>query len=390
MIRIEEAYKLVTGAVVPMNTEQVDIKDSLHRVLAEDIVSDVDMPPFNKSAMDGYACKADDLKKPLDVIETIPAGRAPNKHISEGQCAAIMTGAPVPEGADCVIKIEDTKLNHNEKVVFTGKAGKSNISYQAEDVSNGDILIRKGTFIEPQHLAILASTGYSNPLVAVKPRVGIISTGDEIVEPEDKPGIGKIRNSNSYQLIGQVQKSGSQAIYVGIARDNEEATYDIMNEAINSFDVVILTGGISMGEFDFIPKVFEKLGVEVLFQTLAVQPGKPTLFGKIGNKRIFGLPGNPVSAFNTFELLVKPYLRLSMGSEKGWSIVRMSMGTDYSRKKSDRDSFIPVKIKEGKAYPSDYHGSAHIQSLITADGFIMVPYGTTKIREGASVDVRQI
>jgi len=158
MIRIEEAYKLVAGSVVAMATEQVDIKDSLHRVLAEDIVSDVDMPPFNKSAMDGYACMSADLKKPMAVIETIPAGRAPNKHISEGQCAAIMTGAPVPEGADCVIKIEDTYLNEHDQVVFTGKPGKSNISFQAEDVSNGDVLIKKGTFIEPQHLAILAST----------------------------------------------------------------------------------------------------------------------------------------------------------------------------------------------------------------------------------------
>jgi len=390
MIRIEEAYKLVTGAVVPMGTEQVDIKDSLHRVLAEDIVSDVDMPPFDKSAMDGYACKTSDLKKALDVIETIPAGRAPNKHISEGQSAAIMTGAPVPEGADCVIKVEDTYLDKNDQVIFTGKAGKSNISYQAEDVTRGDVLIKKGTYIEPQHIAILASTGYSSPLVAAKPRVGIISTGDEIVEPGDEPGLGKIRNSNAYQLIGQVQKSGSQAIYIGIARDNEEATYKIISEAIDNYDVVILTGGISMGQFDFIPAVFEKLGVEVLFKTLAVQPGKPTLFGKIRKKRIFGLPGNPVSAFNTFDLLVKPYLRLSMGGEKGWNMVKLNMGSDYTRKKSDRDSFIPVRIEEGKVFPKDYHGSAHIQSLTTADGFIMVPYGTTKIKEGASVDVRQI
>jgi molybdopterin molybdotransferase len=153
---------------------------------------------------------------------------------------------------------------------------------------------------------------------------------------------------------------------------------------------VLLTGGISMGQFDFIPGVFERLGVEILFKTLAVQPGKPTLFGKMGDKRIFGLPGNPVSAFNTFELLVKPYLRLSMGSDKGWSVMKMSMGAEYTRKKSDRDSYIPVMIKEGKVYPSNYHGSAHIQSLIAADGFIMVPYGTTKIGEGASIDVRQI
>ncbi len=252
------------------------------------------------------------------------------------------------------------------------------------------MLIQKGTFIEPQHIAILAACGYDRPEVAVMPRVGIISTGDEIVEPDQEPGISKIRNSNAYQLIGQVQKSGAIANYIGIARDDEQLTFEILSEAIKENDVVMLTGGISMGQFDFIPAVFKRLEVDVLFQTLAVQPGKPTLFGKLGKKRIFGLPGNPVSAFNTFELLVKPYLRLSMGSTAGWSIIKLPMGAPYARKKSSRDSFVPVKIEQGKVYPKDYHGSAHIQALTTADGFIMIPMGIINIEEGTSVDVRQI
>ena len=390
MIHIEEAYELVLGAVEPMGMERVDIKDCLHRVLAEDIVSDVDMPPFDKSAMDGFACRQADLDMPLTIIETIPAGKSPVKTLVSGQCSEIMTGAPLPEGADCVVKVEDTSIDANGCMIFKGKTGKSNIAYKAEDVSKGDILIEKGTFIEPQHIAILAATGYSKPSVSIKPVVGIISTGDEIVEPGEKPGSGKIRNSNSYQLIGQTQKCGAKANYIGIARDHKETTFDIISEAFKNNDVVILTGGISMGQFDFIPGIFEELGVEVLFQTLAVQPGKPTLFGKRGNKRIFGLPGNPVSAFNTFEILVKPYLRMSMGASSGWSIVKLPLGTSYSRKKSDRDSFIPVRIVDGKIYPEDYHGSAHIQALTNADGFIKVPFGTTQLEEGASLDVRQI
>lgn len=390
MIRIEEAYKLVTGAVESMGTESIDIKDSLHRVLAEDIISDVDMPPFDKSAMDGYACRQEDLDQSFIVIETIPAGKAPEKKVGKGECSAIMTGAPLPEGADCVIMVEHTRKDDDGKVVFTGKGTKANIAYKAEDVSKGDVLIQKGTFIEPQHIAILAACGYARPEVAVRPRVGIISTGDEIVEPDQQPGISKIRNSNAYQLIGQVQKSGAEANYIGIARDDEQITFDIISKAIKENDLVMLTGGISMGQFDFIPGVFERLGVEVLFQTLAVQPGKPTLFGKLGKKRIFGLPGNPVSAFNTFELLVKPFLRLSMGSITGWSIIKLPMGAPYNRKKSGRDSFVPVKIEQGKVYPKDYHGSAHIQALTTADGFIMIPMGIINIEEGTSVDVRQI
>ncbi len=390
MIRIEEAYKLVTGAVEPMGNEKVDIKESLHHVLAEDIISDVDMPPFDKSAMDGYACRKEDLNKPMTLIETIPAGKAPEKEVGLGQCSEIMTGAPVPRGADYVIMVENTRLDADGKIVFSGKTGGSNIAYQAEDVSEGDILIPNGIFIEPQHIAILASTGYSNPRVAIKPNVAIISTGDEIVEPSEKPGISKIRNSNAYQLIGQVQKCGAHADYIGIAPDNEHLTYEILSKALKDHDVVMLTGGISMGQFDFIPRVFEKLGVEIMFQTLAVQPGKPTLFGKFNKKRIFGLPGNPVSAFNTFELLVRPYLRLSMGSKSGWSVIKLPLGASYTRKKSDRDSFIPVKIEDGRVFPKDYHGSAHIQALTTADGFIMVPLGTTTLEEGTSVDVRQI
>lgn len=381
---------MVSGAVVPMHTERVNITSSLHRILAEDIISDVDMPPFDKSAMDGYACKSEDLDKALSLIETIPAGKAPEKTIKQGQCSEIMTGAPVPEGADCVIKVEDTHLDAQGCVVFAGKAGRANIAYKAEDVSSGSILIPRGTFIEPQHIAILASTGYSEPLVAIKPKVAVISTGDEIVEPDQEPGISKIRNSNAYQLIGQIEKCGCIADYMGIARDNEQITFNMIGSALQDHDVVLLSGGISMGQFDFIPGVFEKLGVEVLFQTIAVQPGKPTLFGKFGKKRIFGLPGNPVSAFNTFEILVKPYLRLSMGGDKGWKMLTFTMGSSYSRKKSERDSFIPVRIENGKVYPHDYHGSAHIQALTTADGFIMVPLGTTNIEEGASIDVRQI
>ena len=390
MIRIEEAYKLVTGAVEHMGTEQVDIKNCLHRMLAEDVISDVDMPPFDKSAMDGYACRQADLEKPLTLIETIPAGKTPEKAVNKGECSAIMTGAPVPEGADCVIMVEHTKKDEEGNVIFIGQRSRTNIAYKAEDVAKGDILINKGTFIEPQHIAILAATGYSNPSVAVKPRVAVISTGDEIVEPDKEPDGSKIRNSNAYQLIGQVNKCGATADYVGIARDHEETTFEILKKATEDHDVVILTGGISMGQFDFIPKVFERLGVHVLFQTLAVQPGKPTLFGKLGTKRIFGLPGNPVSAFNTFELLVRPYLRLSMGGSIGWNIIKLPLGAPYSRKKSNRDSFLPGKIEDGKAFPADYHGSAHIQAITDANGFIRIPIGTTDLEEGVYVDVRQI
>lgn len=390
MIRIEEAFKLVSGTIEPMGVENVELKNALHRVLAEVIISDVDMPPFDKSAMDGYACRAEDLDQALTIIETIPAGKEPEKTIEPGYCSQIMTGAPVPEGADIVIKVEDTRIDDEGKVLFTGKPGKSNIARKAEDVAKGDVLIDEGTIIEPQHIAIMAATGFAKPQVAIRPKVAIISTGDEIVEPGEQPGVSKIRNSNAYQLIGQAIKCGAEPHYMGIARDDETLTYEIIRDSLEKCDLAILTGGISMGKFDFIPAVFEKLGVEVLFQTLAMQPGKPTLFGKIGNKRIFGLPGNPVSAFNTFELLVKPYIRLSMGAEIGHRFLSLPMGALYTRKKTDRDSFIPVRIEENKVYPIEYHGSAHIQAITSADGFIKIPIGKEMLKAGELIDVRQI
>ena len=190
--------------------------------------------------------------------------------------------------------------------------------------------------------------------------------------------------------MAQLTLCGAIPEYLGIARDEKEATYELISHALKNHEVTILTGGVSMGKYDFIPEVFEELGVEVLFKTIAIQPGKPTLFGKLGNKRIFGLPGNPVSAFNTFELLVRPYLCMSMGGENGWKVLQLPMGKTYSRKKSERDSFIPVKIEGGRVFPEDYHGSAHIQALINADGFIMIPIGSTELKEGDTVDVRQI
>lgn len=390
MIFLEDALEMVTSSVVEKGVEHVGITQSLHRVLAEDVISDIDMPPFDKSAMDGYACRQADLHLPLLLIETIAAGQSPQKIIGPGECAAIMTGAPVPEGADCVIKVEDTQKDGNGRVVFTGRPGKSNISPRAEDVKSGDILIRKGTFLEPRHIAILAATGYSSPLVSKRPLVAVLSTGDEIVEPHEKPGSSAIRNSNAYQLLAQAERCGAEAHYMGIARDNKEETYELMRTALDEHDVLILTGGISMGQFDFIPGVFGQLGIQIMFQTLAVQPGKPTLFGILGNKRIFGLPGNPVSAYNTFELLVRPYLRLAMGSGPGWKLTPLPMGRSFTRRKSERDSFIPVRVAGGKIFPEEYHGSGHINALTEADGFIRIPRGTALINEGELMDVRQI
>lgn len=391
MISFEDAYRIVMDSqYYEVNTERIELNKSIDRILAKDILSDINMPPFDKSAMDGYACRRADLRNDLEVLEVIPAGRIPTKNIGVNQCSKIMTGAKLPKGADCVFMVEDTEELQDGKVKFVAEHTKDNYVPLGQDVKEGDLVLKKGSLIGPQHMAVAASVGYDFPRVFKKVRVGVISTGDELVEPFSKPGEGQIRNSNAYQLIGQLSKMNVTPYYFGIAKDNEESTTRIITKALSETDVVLLTGGVSMGDFDFIPKIFDQLGVDIKFKEIAIQPGKPTVFGVLQNKFIFGLPGNPVSSFNIFELLAKPFIFAMMGHNYQPTELSVMIGAGYKRKRSSRRSFIPVKIKDGKAWPLDYHGSAHIQAFIEADGLISIPVGVSEIKEGDLVNVRQI
>ncbi|MBU1013340.1 MAG: molybdopterin molybdotransferase MoeA [Bacteroidetes bacterium] len=391
MITFAEALTIVQNAVFyEVNSENVALDKSLNRVLAQDVFSDINMPPFNKSAMDGYACRKEDIYEQLEVQEVIFAGRLPNKKIVSGQCSKIMTGAMMPEGADCVLKVEETEEVSENIIRFTGKQTKSNFVEFANDVKEGDLVLKKGTIIKPQHFAVAATVGLTEPRVYKKIRVGVISTGDELVEPQDKPKLSQIRNSNAYQLIGQLLKMNVTSYYFGIAKDNEESTSRIISKAMNESDVILLTGGVSMGDLDFIPKILNQLGVDIKFKTIAIQPGKPTVFGVLKDKFVFGLPGNPVSSFNMFELLAKPLIYKLMGHDYNPALIRMPMGMNYARKKSTRKSFIPIKVEGAKVWPIEYHGSAHINALSDAFGIISIPIGMSELKEGELVDVRQL
>jgi molybdopterin molybdotransferase len=390
MIRFEEALAIVAENSPKMGTERLQLLESTGRVIAEDVFSDINMPPFNRSAVDGFACRREDLGQDLRVVETIRAGQAPSLETGHGQCTRIMTGSPVPDGADCVIMVEETAEISENIIRFTGNRTKDNISRFAEDIRNGDKVIEAGTMIRPQHIAIMAAVGYVSPLVAIRPKVAVISTGDEIVEPHLNPGISQIRNSNGYQLVEQVRKAGCIPDYLGIAADNEKDTLDRIRLAMQNNDVVMLTGGVSMGTFDFVPSVMEKAGIEILFRKIALQPGKPTIFGKKEDTRIFGLPGNPVSSFTLFEVLVKPMLWKMMGMAAFYKALRLPIGVPYERKRSDRMQWLPVNIRDGQVFTLEYHGSAHIFSLASADALAAVPFGVTKLEPGEFIDVRPI
>ncbi|MBU2650788.1 MAG: molybdopterin molybdotransferase MoeA [Bacteroidetes bacterium] len=391
MILFEEALALVLENVPVLPSEEIPFMESIGRVLAAPVTSDLNMPPFDKSAMDGFAFRMSDMDKELLIRETIPAGKVPEKAIGEGQCSKIMTGAMIPQGADAVVPVEDTEPAGRDSIRILADKVKTNISRLGEDVREGDIVLTAGTWVQPPHIAVMASVGCTKPRVAVKPKIGIISTGDELVEPDEKPGPSQIRNSNSWQLLAQAKLSGAEPYYYGIAPDTEDESYRILDKAIHENQVVLLTGGVSMGDFDFIPKVFRKLGIRIIFETVAMQPGKPTVFGHLGDKRIFGLPGNPVSSYNTFNIFVKPMIRRMMGMKENDKRLILPMGVTYQRKRSDRMSWIPVSInREGFVIPLEYHGSGHIHSLSSADGMIAIPIGETILKEGARVHVRQL
>jgi molybdopterin molybdotransferase len=391
MISFEEALEIVEKSAVRTGTERVPLLDSLNRVLAEDLLADIEMPPFDKSAVDGYACRRQDILNELEVIEIIPAGKVPEKSIGFNQCSKIMTGAPVPEGADTVIMVEDVRETAENRISYTREKVRNNICYKGEDIWHGEILLKKGVLIQPQHIAVLATAGAVNPLVHKKVNVVIISTGDELVEPNIKPGYSQIRNSNAYQLLAQAVKAGAHAEYAGIAEDTEESTRKLLSRGFELGNIIVLTGGVSMGDFDYVPKVLEELEVEIKFKSIAVQPGRPTIFGVKGNQYIFGLPGNPVSSFVQFELLVKMLIyRISGYNYVPLNIV-LPMGKEYNRKRTDRLAWLPVQINDkGELIPLEYHGSAHINALTEADGLISVPLGQTTLKKGEIVSVRQI
>ena len=392
MIKFEKALDIVLNSVqFTLQTERVDFTDSLGRILAEDVKSDINMPPFDKSAMDGFACRREDIDNELEIIEVLPAGKVPEKSIGKNQCTKIMTGAIVPKSADCVIMVEHTEAAGDNSIRFTFDYTSNNICYFAEDIKKDDLVLKKGIEIKPQHIAVMASVGYVKALVFKQARVGIISTGDELVEPSVFPAKSQIRNSNSHQLVAQVKRAGAIPVYIGIAEDSKEITFTTISKALQENDIVLLTGGVSMGDFDFVPEIMTKSGVDIKFRSLAVKPGKPTIFGTFGeNKFIFGLPGNPVSSYTQFELLVKPLMLKLMGINELPEALRLPMGSEYSRRKSARKSFIPVNISNGKVYPVEYHGSAHIHSYVFADGITSIEIGKEKLEIGELVDVRQI
>lgn len=391
MLEYKEALKIILSNAGLLRVEKVNLSDSLKRVLATDVVSDRDMPPFNKSSMDGYACRQADLSNELEVIETIYAGKLPEKKMGENQCYKIMTGAVVPPEADFVFKKEIAEVTESGKVICQKPSSPNNICYRGEDIQKGQIVLNKSTLLTPRHLPALAGAGVNSPNVYSQPKITVFATGTELVEPAEQPKSFQIRNSNSSQMLAQISELGINANYGGIIKDEEEALTEKVSKALDSSDIVFLTGGVSVGEYDFMPSVLENLGFEILVSATAIKPGKPMIFACKGDKYCFALSGNPVSSFVQFELYAKPFLYAMMGRNFEQKILTFPMGNEFNRKKADRINFVPANVNEKmEVIPVEFHGSAHINALSKASYLLEVPKGVKTIQKGEKVNVRPI
>jgi molybdopterin molybdotransferase len=387
LMPFNDVMDTILGSIRTLGSEDVGLAEAPGRVLAADVVSDIDMPPFDKSAMDGFACRSADLGGSLRIVETVAAGSLPEKEIHEGECARIMTGAAVPRGADMVIMVEDTE---EEKgiVTVTRPSSRSNICLFGEDVRKGDTVLEKGTLLRPSEIAVLAAASGEKVPVAVRPVLGIAVTGDELAEPGEALGPGMIRNSNGPQLMAQAAQSGLPAEYLGIVPDEPGAVPALIKDAADRIDLFIFSGGVSMGDYDFVPGGLEEAGFEMLIHGAAIKPGRPLLFGRRDDSWVFGLPGNPVSVFVLFEIIVKPFCFKLMGHDYRPFEVTARLEKELTRKGAIRTAHLPVRLlPDGRARMLDYHGSAHIHAYTQADGILRIPAGIESMAEGEEIRV---
>ncbi len=389
MITMEKASKILESMKTYPEVEEIPLEKALHRILAEDIISSIDMPPFPKSAMDGYALRSDDNSERFQIVEVIPAGYVPHRALSKGQCAKIMTGGMLPEGADRVI-IKEVTSEADGYMTIIGQDNNQNICFQGEDISVGDLVLTKGSRLRPQEIAVAASMGLTKIKVFRQPEVGIITTGSEIIQTGQELKKGQIYDSNTFSLSAQVIQAGALVKSRQTAVDNPQEIRYWIKKLLEICDIVLISGGVSVGDFDYVPPVLKELGVKLHFEKIAVKPGKPTVFGTRGRTFVFGVPGNPVSTFVIFELFIKPLLLRMMGHEWQPLVIKGTMSQEIQRKRSERSAYYPVVYKDGQVYPIPYHGSAHIHALTKANGLICLPRGQEKIATGSTVYVRQI
>jgi molybdopterin molybdotransferase len=377
-----EAAKIILAHCQPLPTARRPLRDALDAVLAEDVASPIDLPPWDNSAMDGYAVRSADLSEQreteLAVIETLPAGQFPSKTVGKAQATRIFTGAPLPQGADSVIRQEDTAQSSNGKVtIHNARDAKKNIRRRGEDIRKATVVLPAGTVLGPAQLGVLASIACDAPLVHRPARVAFMGSGDEIVDLEQRDAIlagTKIASSNSYTLDALIRRSAAEPVNLGIARDSKESLTEHLRGATGGgTDLLVTTAGVSVGEHDLVREVLQELGGELKLWRIGMRPGAPVGFGLLGGVPWIGLPGNPVSTMVTFELFVRPFIRRLQGHALPFRrtvpvIVRepITLGPKLRH-------YLRAIVEEGEARLTGPQGSGILTSMARANALLIVP-----------------
>ncbi len=396
MKSLEEARSEVLGMVGALGAEPVSIWDSAGRVLASDVIAEESVPPFQNSAMDGYAVRGADVAEPgavLEVIGDLAAGFVAGSGVSSGQALKIMTGAPMPDGADTVVKIEDTDGGLDQVTVTPAVDVGTSVRAAGGDVALGSLVFEAGTRLTPMHVGVLATIGVASPLVRRRPRVAFMSTGDELTPPGSGPlAPGMIRDSNRPMVKALLEDAGAELIDLGIIADNEAALSAAL-ESGSSADVIVSTGGVSMGDYDVTKKVLEG-STSVGFWQVAIQPAKPFAFGRVGDALFFGLPGNPVSVLVSFEQFLRPALLRMQGAtnilrEQASAVAGERFATD-----PDKTVFVRVRVtgnESGRPVVVSSGGQASnvLSAAALADVFAVVPRGTSVVEAGGDLVIEK-
>ncbi len=403
-VAFEEALGIILEkAVSGQESVEVSVVESLDYVLAEDVTSEVDMPAFDRAAMDGFAYRHADasLGATFEVTATVAAGRPTEIKLGRSECVQIMTGAPVPSGADTVIPVEQTASPAEEespdvsrqiRILSMPSLG-ANIAVTGEDVRAGCRVLAAGHLIRSQEVAILAALGRQKVRVYPGPRVAFAATGEELVEPGRELLPGQIYNSNAYCLWSQVLVAKAEAHYLGVIRDNREDLRQKIGEGLQQ-DILVLSGGVSMGQFDLVPEVLAELGVEIAFHRLQVRPGQPTLFGVRAKTLVFGLPGNPVATLYAFDQYVAPAIRLFRRHPQPRATEFQGELTRTVRTKAGFLCLVPcvTEWREGRYWltPLKPHGSADIFSVTGADALALIPAEAEQVDKGQTVTFHRL
>jgi molybdopterin molybdotransferase len=394
MITVDQALHIILDRVGPLGVETVSLEQACNHILAENVYADIDLPPFDRARMDGYAVRSADVATApvsLKVIAEIPAGANFVGELKSGEAIKIFTGAPVPAGADAVQKVEVTETDgHYVTIKEAVKPGQF-ITPRASEVAAGEAVAEPGREIGAAEMAVLASFGYARVKVYRSPRVAIISTGSELVDVSANPTSAQIRNSNAYTLAAYASRAGAVVDNLGTVEDTIEATRGALLEAAEGRDLVITSGGVSMGDYDLVKAALEEVGAEIYFDKVSIRPGKPTVFARRDQTYFFGLPGNPVSTSVTFNVFARPAIRKMQGENSPLlPVVRAALARSI-KDASSRRSYLPARlfIEEGRAIAESlkWGGSSDLVAFMKANALIIVREDAHEIAEGETVEV---